>query len=86
MDLWTQGERRGWDELRGQHQHMRITTYAHVTTYVHYHGQKSWLSLVLCDDLEGWDGEGGGGRFKEGGMCILIADSRYSMAEISTTL
>ena len=31
---------------------------------------------MLCDDLEGWDGEGGGGRFKEGGMCILIADSR----------
>ena len=22
---------------------------------------------VLCDNLEGWDGEGGGRRFQEGG-------------------
>ena len=48
---------------------MLVTTYANVTTYVHYHGQKSWLSLVLCDDLEGWDGEGGGGGSRKG-ICV----------------
>ena len=32
--------------------------------------------MGLCDNLEGWDGVGGGGRFKEGGdICIPKADS-----------
>ena len=31
--------------------------------------------MVLCDNLEGWDGLGGGERFKREGTCILMADS-----------
>ena len=32
--------------------------------------------LVLCDNLEGWNGEGGGKEAQEGGdMCIPMADS-----------
>jgi len=28
------------------------------------------LSSVLCDDLEGWDGGGVGGRIKREGTCV----------------
>ena len=31
---------------------------------------------VLCDNLEGWDGVGGGREVQEGGdMCMPMADS-----------
>ena len=31
---------------------------------------------MLCDNLEGWGGEGGGKRVQEGGdICIPVADS-----------
>ena len=34
------------------------------------------LELVLCDNLAGWDGEGGGRKVQEGGdICISMADS-----------
>ena len=34
------------------------------------------LSLVLCINLEGWDGEGGGREVQKGeDGCILMADS-----------
>ena len=33
-------------------------------------------NLVLCDNLEGWDGVGGGRELPEGGdICIRTADS-----------
>ena len=42
------------------------------------------LSLVLCDDLEGWDA--GGREVREGGdICIHRADSSCT-AETKTTL
>ena len=43
---------------------------------------------MLCDDLDGWDGEVGGGReVQEGGdICIHIADSVRCTAETNTTL
>ena len=40
------------------------------------------LKSGLCDNLEGWDGEGGGREVQEGGhMCTPMADSRWCMAE-----
>ena len=40
---------------------------------------------VFCDDLEGWDGGGGGRETQEGGdICIQIADSRHCTAETNT--
>ena len=45
------------------------------------------LSSVLCDDLDGWDGGGGGREVQEGGdICIHIADSLHCTAETNTTL
>ena len=42
---------------------------------------------VLCDNLEGWDGEGGGREVQEGrDICIPMADSCRCMAETITIL
>ena len=42
---------------------------------------------MLCDDLEGWDGEGGGREVQMGGdMRIHVADSLHCTAETGTTL
>ena len=43
--------------------------------------QHRGLSSVLCDDLEGWMGDG---REVQGDICIHIADSRCCTAEINT--
>ena len=41
--------------------------------------------LVICDDLDGWDG--GGREVQEGGdICIQIAGSLCCTAETNTTL
>ena len=43
--------------------------------------------MVLCDNLEEWDGVEDGGDVQEGGdMCILMADSHCYMAETNTIL
>ena len=37
---------------------------------------------VLCDNIEGWDGEGGGRGVQEGGyICIPMVDSCLCMAK-----
>ena len=43
--------------------------------------------LVLCDNLKGWNGEGGGREGQEGGdTCIPMANSSQCMAETITIL
>ena len=42
--------------------------------------------LVHWDDPEGWDGEGGGGGFRMGDTCTLMADSCQYMAQSTTIL
>ena len=45
------------------------------------------LKLVFCDNLEGWDGVGGGTEgHKEGDIHTLMADSCCCIAETSTIL
>ena len=47
----------------------------------------SELSLVLCDNLDGWDGVGDGREVQKGGdMWIAVTDSCWCMAETSTIL
>ena len=41
---------------------------------------------MLCDDLEGWDGEGGSDVQEGGDTCICITDSLYCTAETNTAL
>ena len=43
--------------------------------------------MALCDNLEGWNGVGGGKEAQVGGdICIPVADSRSCMAETNTVL
>ena len=44
------------------------------------------LNLVLCDNLEGWDGVGGRGNFRRGDIRVLVADSCCCIAEANTIL
>ena len=45
------------------------------------------LHLVLCDNVEGWDGVGGGGEAQErGDICVPMANSCWHMAETNTIL
>ena len=39
------------------------------------------LGLVHWDDPEGWDGEGGGRRFRMGNTCTSMVDSCQCMAK-----
>ena len=41
---------------------------------------------VHWDDPEGWDGEGGGGRFRMGDTSTSMADSCQCMAKTTTIL
>ena len=41
--------------------------------------------LVLCDNLEGWDGGGEGGS-RGGDICMLMADSHCCTAQTNKTL
>ena len=42
---------------------------------------------MLCDDLEGWNGGGGGRETQEGGdLCVHTVDSHCCTAEANTTL
>ena len=42
---------------------------------------------MLCDDLDGWDGDTGGKEIQEGGdTCKHIADSSCCTAETDTAL
>ena len=48
-------------------------------------GKHRELSLVLCDDLEGWE-EGGREAQGGGGICLHIADPCCCTEETKTTL
>ena len=41
---------------------------------------------MLCDDLEGWDGDSGREAQGGGDICILTADSLRCTAETNTTV
>ena len=45
----------------------------------------SFSNPVLCDNLEGWNGVGGGREApKGGGVCVFMADSHCRIAETNT--
>ena len=48
-------------------------------------GKQRELNPLLCLNLEGWDGVGGGREVQEGrDMCIFMADSHCCMPETNT--
>ena len=75
MDTGQSRGRRGWDKWRELHGNMYITI-------CKMHGRWEFAvclsepKAVLCDNLKGWDGVGGGREFQEeGDICIPMADS-----------
>ena len=40
------------------------------------------LQLGLCDNLEGWDGEGGGREVQEGGgICLMFGRNQHNIVK-----
>ena len=71
------------------HRHI-YTTKCEVDGWWEAAAQHREISSVLCDHLEGWDGEGGrerdaGGK-RYGSICICITDSLCYKAETNTPL
>ena len=59
MDLRTGGGGRvSWDKVREWHGHIYTTT-CKIASWWEAAAQHREISLVLCDDLEGWDREDG---------------------------
>ena len=79
-------ERRRWDKLGEQHENICITLCKTDSQWEF----AVWLrtsNLVLCDNLEDWDGMGGEREVQEGrDICIPMADSCWCMAETNTML
>ena len=60
------------------------STEIYILPYVKQWESALWhreLKLVLCDNVEKWDGEGGGERFKRGDICMPGAVSCWCIAE-----
>ena len=74
-------ERRRWDKLGEQHENICITLCKTDSQWEF----AVWLrtsNLVLCDNLEDWDGMGGEREVQEGrDICIPMADSCWYLAE-----
>ena len=82
----TEGERKG-----GMNWESSMETYTSPYVKLDSWGEFAiWLrelKLGLCDNVEGWDGVGGGRELQEGGdICIFMTDSCWYMAETNTIL
>ena len=80
------GEEQGGDELKEQHWNI-YTAICKTESRWEFAVWNRELNPVLCDNLEGWGGEGGGTEVQEGGnKCIPKADSHWCVAETNTML
>ena len=77
------------DKVREWHGHI-YTTKRKIDSYWEAAAQHREINSVLCDDLEGWDREGGREGYARGrgygDTCIRIADSLCYTVETNTTL
>ena len=74
------GRRRGWDDLREQHWNMYIIK-CETDCQSRLDAWETCSGLVLWEDPQGWDGEGGGRGFRMGNTCKPMADSCQCMAK-----
>ena len=79
--------RRRWDKLRVALTYT-CTPMCKIESYWEVVAQLRELSLLLSDELKGWNGVGVGGREAQEGadICIHMADSLCCTAETNTTL
>ena len=66
----TERGRRGWDEWRKQHGNIH-TTACKISSQWEFSVWLRELKPVLCDNLEGWEGERGG-RFRREGTFVYL--------------
>ena len=64
-DFWLCGRRRGWDDLREQHQNMYIIK-GEADHQPRLDARDKCSGLVHWEDPEGWDGKGGGRGVQDG--------------------
>ena len=84
MDLRTRGGGRvSWDKVREWHG-LIYTTKCKTDSKREAAAYHREISSVLCDHLEGWEGEARGRRY--GDICICIADSLCDKAETNMPL
>ena len=75
IDLWTWGEV-GEGEMYGKSNMESYITICKIDSQWEFAVWLRKLKQGLCINLEGWDGEGDGSEFQEGGdICIPMADS-----------
>ena len=85
---WSCGHSRGGrecQEWRKWHQYI-CTIRCKMTSWWEVAVRHREPSLMLCDDLDGWDGGGRKEVQERGDTCVLTADSRWCTAETKTTL
>ena len=70
------GRWEGWDELGDQDWHV-YTTMCKTDSQREPAVQHRELSLVLCDDLDGWDGGGGEREVQREGIYVYIQLIRF---------
>ena len=79
------GRRRGWDDLREEHETCILSSVKHVTSpgWTHETGARGW-----CTGMTQRDGMGRemGGRFRMGNTCKSMADSCQCMAKTTIIL
>ena len=79
-----------FDRARESHGHIHTNKRSKVDSWGEAAARHRDISSVLCDSLEGWDGESGregDARGKTyGNICICIADSLCYKAETNTPL
>ena len=78
IDLWTWGE----GEKYGKSNMEAYITMFKIDSQWEFAVWLRKLKQGLCINLEGWNGEGDGREFQEGGdICILMADSCWGLTE-----
>ena len=79
-------ESTGWGQWTEQHVN-RYTAICEIDSQRGFALRLGELKPRLCDNLEGWDGLGGGREAKErGGICMPTTDSCWCVAETNTIL
>ena len=80
MDMW--GEEEGGGKIYGESNIEIYNTICKIDSQWEFTVWLRELNQGLCNNLEGWDGEGNGKEFQEGGdMSEPVADSCWCMTE-----
>ena len=78
-----------WKEVDGMYGETNMESYIIICKIGSQWEFAIWLRELkqgLCNNLEGWDGEGVGGNSRARDICIPVADSCWDLTETNTLL